>query len=69
MKGKGLLLLTLLMTAAIVGYLNLTQKKTMMKNVSGQLTTPVKNSDDIPAAVKNQLEENMKESEQRLEKE
>jgi hypothetical protein len=62
MKRSGLLLLGLLLVVFIVGFLNLKQRKIMVKKVNTSLNIPIKNSEEIPVAVKNQIDENLKQS-------
>lgn len=62
MKGKGLLLLGLLIVISVIGYLNLAQRKALIKNVNSSLSTPIKNPAEVPGAIKNQIEENLKQS-------
>ncbi|MBC7537266.1 MAG: hypothetical protein H7281_00475 [Bacteriovorax sp.] len=62
MKKSGLLLLGLLLVVFIVVFLNLKQRKAMVKNMNTSLNIPIKNSEELPVAVKNQIEENLKQS-------
>ena len=66
MKGTGLIFLGLLIALGIVGYLNLVHKKAMMTKVNSSLSVPVKSSDAIPEAVKNQIDQDLNKSQKDL---
>lgn len=59
MKGKGLLLLGLLVSGFLVIYLNLAKKQVMVKKINTSLELPVKNTEEVPVAIKNQLEKDL----------
>ena len=68
MKGKGLLLLILLIAILIIGYLNIIQRNTILKKTSETLSAPIRKSEEIPNAVKNQVEDNLQQAQNIQEK-
>lgn len=59
MKGKGLLLLGLLVSGFLIVYLNLARKKVMVKQVNTSLEVPVNKAEEVPEAINNQLEKDL----------
>lgn len=59
MKGKGLLLLGLLVIGFLIVYLNLARKKVMVKQMNTSLEVPANNAEEVPEAIKNQLEKDL----------
>ncbi len=65
MNLKAFFLIGFLLVALVLGYLNLSKQKELSKNLSNQLHSgggEINNVQEAPAAVKNQIEENLNQS-------